>query len=125
MAHDPNEPYREARRATEAHALARTAEARSRAAEANARCDVVTCSGCKAAEQGGDWGQRNCQEMRRAGFCQRQVYANLTMARLVVELVRVLAETGASETLVREAIQDLRASLGTASCGMLAPSGTP
>ena len=101
-------PYTEARRATEAQALARIAEANAHAAVANSRAEVVTCAGCKAAEQGGDWGQRNCQEMRRAGLCQRQVYIRLTMARLVVELVRVLAETGASVEMIGDAVRELR-----------------
>ena len=97
MLFDPTEPYRENRRAAEAQALALCAEAEARAAMANARGDVVTCSGCKAAEQGGDWGQENCREMRREGICQRQVYVQITMARLLVELVRVLAEAGLLE----------------------------
>ena len=43
--------------ATKAHALGRSSEARHNAAAANARQDVVTCNGCKAYNQGGDWGQ--------------------------------------------------------------------
>jgi len=105
MLFDPSEPYRESRRAVEAKALAQMAAASARAAMANARGDVVTCSGCKAADQGGDWGQENCREMRRDGLCQRQVYARVTMARLLVELVRVLGEVGTSETLIREVVQ--------------------
>jgi len=106
----PNTPaaYTEARRATEAQALARCAEAKSRAAVANSRGDIVTCKGCKAGEQGGNWGMTNCQEMRQAGACQRQVYVRLTLARLVVELVRVLAEMGAENALICEAVRELR-----------------
>jgi hypothetical protein len=116
---DPNEPYREARQATVAQALARCAEANGRAATANARADVVTCSGCKAFEQGGDWGQRNCQELRRAGLCQRQVYVRVTMARLLVGLVRALAEAGASEAVMSEMVEQLQASLDGGHGGML------
>ena len=105
MLFDPSEPYRESRRAVEAKALAAMAEASARAAMENSHGDSVSCAGCKAAEQGGDWGQENCREMRREGICQRQVYVRVTMARLLVELVRVLGEVGTSETLIREVVQ--------------------
>ena len=124
MVYDPSEPYREARRATEAQVLARSAEAKGRAAVANSRRDVVTCAGCKAAGQGGDWGQSNCQELRRVGLCQRQVYTCITMARLMVELIRVLGEMGAGEDLVREVIAEFRAGLLVEHGGALTP-GTP
>jgi hypothetical protein len=119
--HDPGEPYREARRVAEALALAQSAEARAYAATANARGDVVTCNGCKAAEQGGDWGQHNCQDLRADGLCQRQVYVRVTLARLTVDLMRVVAETQASEALMREMIEQLRVSLDPGNDGFLVP----
>jgi hypothetical protein len=112
MFHDPSEPYREARRAVEAQALAQNAEAKARAAMANARTDVVTCSGCKAADQSGDWGQGNCREYREAGLCQRQIYVRITMARLLVDLVRSLAEMDANEALMQEMVRQFQTSLG-------------
>jgi hypothetical protein len=118
---DSTEACREARRAVEAQALGRSAEGRAHAAAANARAAVVTCSGCKAAEQGGDWGQANCRELRAVGLCQRQVYLRVTMARLVVELVRALGEAQASEDLVREMVGELRTSLGEGCAGILGP----
>ena len=125
MSLDSAEPYRQARWAAEAMALARSAESRAHAAAANARADVVTCSGCKAAEQGGDWGQRNCQELRRAGLCQRQVYVRVTMARLLVELARVVAETQAGEALMREMVEQLQFSLYGESDSRFLPSRQP
>ena len=49
------------------------------------------------------------------------------MARLMIELIQVLAETGASETLLREAIEEFRTGLTIGSGGTLAPgeSGSP
>lgn len=121
MGYDPNEPYREARRATEVQALARSAEAKSRAAVANTRCDVVTCSGCKAGEQGGNWGQSNCQKMRGEGACQRQVYADLVLARLLVFLVHGLAELGMSPGEIGETLSYAQSQLPRFSPPVLPP----
>ena len=118
---DSVEASRQVRRAVEAQALGRSAEGRSHAAAANARADVVTCSGCKAADQGGDWGQANCRELRAVGLCQRQVYLRVTMARMVVELVRALGEAQASEELVREMVGELQTSLDAGCAGVLGP----
>lgn len=119
--HDPNEPYREARKASEAQALGRIAEAKSRAAAANARGDIITCSGCKAAGQSGDWGQGNCERLRCAGLCQRQVYANLTMARLIVELARIISSGAISDGVARSMLDELTHLQidGTAGVGLL------
>lgn len=89
---------------SEPAALASIARSAAVAAVANSRGDIVTCGGCKAKEQGGDWGQGNCENLCRARNCQRQVYASLVMTRLCVELVRVLVGAGYSELFVRDVL---------------------
>jgi hypothetical protein len=91
--YDPTEPYRESRRAVEAQAIALCAEAEARAEMANSGDGVVTCAGC-VADAIGHLATRlsHCEALRLAGLCQRQVYERLVMARLAVELIRVLAE---------------------------------
>lgn len=54
-----------------ADAFARIAESN---AIATAKNCIVTCAGCKAFSQGGDWGWAHCIELRSAGLCQKQLW---------------------------------------------------
>ena len=59
------------------------AEARAVLGASNTRSGAVTCAGCKADNQGGDWGQTNCERMCDRGLCQKQVW---------LQALRILAQ---------------------------------
>lgn len=96
------------RDAIQAVAFARMSEARHRAATGNARQDVVTCTGCKAASQSGNWGRETCKRLCADRLCQRQVFLTVTMARIVAEVVIEMVRAGATGAVIRAVIREIR-----------------